>query len=165
MRRQILQRASHSSQVLLRNSQGRPSIAQQLQTSTSPRSLSNLPQQTQLRPSFFQHNTPSRWNAASIGSRSASTSKSLAESQHGSKGQSYKEEMKDKTFDPDEQDEEEPGFARSEKAAQASQLNLSARLSKDGTPGGTFIIILWLSIVLHCSYENYKQQLYPENLC
>jgi hypothetical protein len=55
--------------------------------------------------------------------------------------------MKDKTFDPDEQDEEEPGFARSEKAAQASQLNLSARLSKDGTPGGTFIIILWLSIV------------------
>lgn len=77
-----------------------------------------------------------------------STSKSLAESQRGSKEISYKEEMKGKTVDPDENDDE-PGFARSEKAAQASQLNLSARLSKDGAQGGTFIVILWLSAFAH----------------
>lgn len=49
--------------------------------------------------------------------------------------------MEGKTTDPDEHDGEEYEFARSEKAAQASHLNLSARLSKEGTPGGTYSVI------------------------
>ena len=47
--------------------------------------------------------------------------------------------MKGKTSEPDEIEEEDAGFVRSEKAAQASQLNLSARLSKEGAHSGTSI--------------------------
>ncbi|KAF2179401.1 P-loop containing nucleoside triphosphate hydrolase protein [Zopfia rhizophila CBS 207.26] len=51
---------------------------------------------------------------------------------------SYKDEMKEKgVVDIEEHDvEEEQGFAKSDKAAAAAQVNLSARLSKDGAPGG-----------------------------
>jgi hypothetical protein len=45
-------------------------------------------------------------------------------------------------MDSDEHNGEEHEFARSEKAAQASQLNLSARLSKEGTSGGTYSVML-----------------------
>lgn len=61
---------------------------------------------------------------------------------------SYKEEMRNRKngIKPTEEQEDTEGdedFARSEKAAQASKLNLTARLSKDGTgkdgkKGGTF---------------------------
>jgi putative ABC transport system ATP-binding protein len=45
----------------------------------------------------------------------------------------YKDEALEK-HDPEE--DEDHGFGRSEKASQAGQLNLSAKLSKDGTAGG-----------------------------
>ncbi|KAF1988846.1 ABC transport system ATP-binding protein [Aulographum hederae CBS 113979] len=49
----------------------------------------------------------------------------------------YKHERENKNSEPDEQDDDdEPGFAKSEKASQAAQLNLSARLSKDGASKG-----------------------------
>lgn len=48
---------------------------------------------------------------------------------------SYRDEVGRHSSEPDEVDEED-GFARSEKASQAAQLNLSARLSKDGTKEG-----------------------------
>jgi len=56
--------------------------------------------------------------------------------------------MKGKTSEPDEVDEQNAGFVLSEKAAQASQLNLSARLSKDGAQGGTSIDCLAFCIVI-----------------
>ncbi|KAF2104602.1 P-loop containing nucleoside triphosphate hydrolase protein [Rhizodiscina lignyota] len=46
-------------------------------------------------------------------------------------GQSYRDEVGRKSGNPDEL-EDEDGFGRSEKASQAAQLNLSAKLSKDG---------------------------------
>lgn len=53
---------------------------------------------------------------------------------------SYREEIKEKGFvDLEENDGEadgEQGFAKSEKATQAKQVNLSAKLSKDGTGAG-----------------------------
>lgn len=156
MHRQIFQRVSQGSsafgspsQILLRNSRGRPSIEQSFQTiptnvpsSQSLSKLSQLPSRTpsvtRLQPAFRQQKTSSQWRIPGA-IRPVSCSRNMQEAQHGAKEQSYREEMKGKTIDPDEHDEEEPGFARSEKAAQASQLNLSARLSKDGTHGGTFI--------------------------
>ncbi|KAF2727815.1 hypothetical protein EJ04DRAFT_529126 [Polyplosphaeria fusca] len=52
---------------------------------------------------------------------------------------SYREEMKERgTVDAEEQEgevDEEQGFAKSEKAAAASKVNLSAKLSKEGAPG------------------------------
>ena len=61
------------------------------------------------------------------------TSTSLAES----KGKSYKAEVNDQRSLDEDGEEEEQNFGRSEKASQAAQLNLSARLSKDGSSGGT----------------------------
>lgn len=51
------------------------------------------------------------------------------------KSKSYRGEVGRKSSDPDEIDEED-GFGRSEKASAAAQLNLSAKLSKDGTRDG-----------------------------
>jgi len=48
----------------------------------------------------------------------------------------YKDEVADKNSDPDEHDEEDSGFGRSQKADQAAKLNLSARLSKEGKSDG-----------------------------
>lgn len=68
---------------------------------------------------------------------------------------SYLQEVKERRPEPDEQDEDDHAnpqkldkelqvseedvseFGRSEKASQAAQLNLSAKLSKDGTQGGS----------------------------
>ncbi len=61
--------------------------------------------------------------------RAFSTSTPLAEAP-----QAYRKEVKSKDDDIDE--EEEAGFGRSEKASQAAQLNLSAKLSKDGSQQG-----------------------------
>jgi len=49
---------------------------------------------------------------------------------------SYKDEVGNKNVEPDEHDEEEQGFGRSKRADQAAQLNLSARLSKEGKTEG-----------------------------
>src|ERR1700712_4436409 len=65
-----------------------------------------------------------------------STSRSVAEVPAKPKEQSYKDEVQHKV-DREEHDEDEHGFGRSEKASQAGQLNLSAKLSKDGSAGGT----------------------------
>nr|POF22186.1 atp-dependent permease mdl1, mitochondrial [Quercus suber] len=48
---------------------------------------------------------------------------------------SYRDEVKAATEPTDEEADEMGGFKRTEKAAQASQLNLSAKLSKEGTDG------------------------------
>nr|POF07030.1 atp-dependent permease mdl1, mitochondrial [Quercus suber] len=48
---------------------------------------------------------------------------------------SYQDEVKAATQPRDEDMDEMEGFKRTEKAAQASQLNLSAKLSKEGTDG------------------------------
>ena len=151
MRCQIFQRAykrsisGSSLRTLPPSGPGRPTISCLIQsTPLCERSIATRPQlslrptrQSQAQSSSLRHNSPSSWHRPSIASRLFSASRSLAESQHGGKEQSYKEEMKGKTVDPDENDGEEHEFARSEKAAQASQLNLSARLSKEGTHGGT----------------------------
>lgn len=52
---------------------------------------------------------------------------------------SYKEEMKEKgviDIEEHEPEEEERGFVKSERASAAAQVNLSAKLSKDGLAGG-----------------------------
>ncbi len=155
MRRQIFRRACKTStsgsplQILPRNSSGRPTTSSPIQPTllcehsiaARPR-LSLLPTpQPLLQPSRLRYTSPSPWHRASITSRLFSTSRCLAQSQHGGKEASYKEEVKGKTTDPDEHEGEAHEFARSEKAAQASHLNLSARLSKEGTPGGTYSAI------------------------
>ncbi|KAF2431546.1 ABC multidrug transporter [Tothia fuscella] len=82
----------------------------------------------------------------SITGRQFSVSRAVAEAQQQPASKSYLQEMKGKSSEPDEHDEEDHvpqekessiEFGRSEKASQAAQLNLSAKLSKDGTPGGT----------------------------
>ena len=158
MRRQILQRACHSSssslppppRILGWNSPGRPTRTQQLQTlqplSSQNHFFSNLPRRTlrtpiipEARLSFSKHHLPLRPQLAPIAVRPVSSSQAVSQSQHGSRKQSYNEEVKGKTLEPDEIEEEDAGFVRSEKAAQASQLNLSARLSKEGAHSGTSI--------------------------
>ncbi|KAL9062534.1 MAG: hypothetical protein Q9157_008838, partial [Trypethelium eluteriae] len=54
-----------------------------------------------------------------------------------SKKQSNNAEVQRKESEDEDDDEERQGFGRSEKASQAAQLNLSAKLSKDGSGGGT----------------------------
>lgn len=153
MRRQIFRRACKSSitgslQVLPRNSPGRPTtscltqptlLCEQSIATWSQLSLRPTPQSS-LQPSLLRYSAPP-WHRASITSRLFSTSRCSTQLQHGEKEKSYDEEIKGKTTDPDEHDGEEHEFARSEKAAQASHLNLSARLSKEGTPGGTYSVI------------------------
>ncbi|KAF2803401.1 ATP-dependent permease MDL2, partial [Mytilinidion resinicola] len=75
--------------------------------------------------------------------RTFSISRALAEEQRASppekrKPKSYQDEIKEKgIINLEEHDtEEEPGFAKSEKATQALQVNLSAKLSKDGAGPG-----------------------------
>jgi len=150
MRRQIFRRACKTStfgsslQISPRNSPGRPKTSYPIQPSllceqpTATRLQLSLrpPSQSQFLHSRLQYNCPPPWHRASTTSRLFSSSRCLAESNREEKEQSYKEEVKGKTTDPDEHDGEEHEFARSEKAAKASHLNLSARLSKEGTPGG-----------------------------
>ena len=72
-----------------------------------------------------------------------SISRTLAEDQRQVTTQkkaprSYKDEIKEKgIIDKEEHDEEDQGFAKSEKASAAAQVNLSAKLSKDGTQPGS----------------------------
>lgn len=56
------------------------------------------------------------------------------------RSQSYRDEVGRKSSEPDEVEDGEDGFGRTEKASQAAQLNLSAKLSKDGkmADAGTF---------------------------
>jgi putative ABC transport system ATP-binding protein len=69
--------------------------------------------------------------------REAQDTKNLPAQQEGDKAV--------KKRDPAEHDEEDEneGFGRTEKAAQASQLNLSARLSKEGDKGGSGAGEVW----------------------
>ncbi|KAF4312235.1 putative ABC transporter protein [Botryosphaeria dothidea] len=65
--------------------------------------------------------------------------------------QSYQDEMKSKgVVNKEEVDDEEHEFAKSEKASAAAQVNLSAKLSKDGLskgkPGGTTEIVRLIKI-------------------
>lgn len=94
------------------------------------------------------------------GRRPFSISKALAEVQKQPAPKPYLQEMKGQSIEPDEHDEEdhptpekEPlEFGRSEKASQAAQLNLSAKLSKDGTagnkPGGWREVVRLLKIAM-----------------
>lgn len=161
MRRQIFHRACHSSstltspyQILLRNSPGRPRVIEQLRSShssvSSPRRLTRIPQPLPGAPiaaqsplPFLRHGSPPRQNTASDATRPFSSSRAVWEAQKSSTPISYKEERHGKTVDPDEQDDDQ-GFAKTEKAAQASQLDLSAKLGKDGAQGGMFCA-LWAS--------------------
>ena len=64
--------------------------------------------------------------------RQFSASRALHESQQGS-AKPYQHELRDKRFTEDEDDTDEgQTFKRSEKADQAAQLNMSAKLSKEG---------------------------------
>jgi putative ABC transport system ATP-binding protein len=56
---------------------------------------------------------------------------------HGDRKTAYKNEIKNKSSDPAEEEEEDESqtFKKSEKAAQASQINLSAKLSSHGKEG------------------------------
>ncbi|KAK5143413.1 multidrug-resistance transporter mdr2, partial [Oleoguttula sp. CCFEE 6159] len=77
-----------------------------------------------------------RWPINQVPRRILSGTRALAEVQR-SQGQSYKEEVKSKKTEMEEDDEDEvPAFKKSEKATQAAQLNLRAKLSKDGTQEG-----------------------------
>ncbi|KAL2358888.1 ATP-dependent permease MDL2 [Cryomyces antarcticus] len=77
-----------------------------------------------------------RWPTNQVPRRILSGTRALAEVQR-SQGQSYKEEVKSKKTEMEEDDEDEvPAFKKSEKATQAAQLNLRAKLSKDGTQEG-----------------------------
>lgn len=63
------------------------------------------------------------------------TSWTLAEEQKNvpsAQKKSYRDEVGRRSSEVDEIDEDEDGFGRTKKAAQAAQLNLSAKLSKDG---------------------------------
>jgi putative ABC transport system ATP-binding protein len=88
-----------------------------------------------------------QWHNASSMGRPFSVSRAVAEAQKQPTPRPYLQEMKGKNLEPDEHDEDEHTthpeekdeleFGRTEKASQASQLNLSAKLSKDGTHSKT----------------------------
>lgn len=103
---------------------GGSSIARQALSQPPARLLSSRAQQL-LRPRIEQQQKAAAWTAQR---RVLQTSQPQKESQAA----------KNATTDPAEQDEDddEQGFKRTAKAAQASQLNLSARLSKESEDGG-----------------------------
>lgn len=80
--------------------------------------------------------------------RSFAKSATLSAEKQVASTRSYKEEIKDKPNQEDEDDTDEAtSFKRSEKASQAAQLNLSARLSQEGTAkGGSNEIVRLLKI-------------------
>ncbi|CAO2654104.1 Nn.00g108370.m01.CDS01 [Neocucurbitaria sp. VM-36] len=111
---------------------------------TRPNSCTSflLPSSTILR---FATVGTTRRNGLQQPIRMLHASKILAEATTKAPGKprkSYRDEIKEKGLvDVEEHDgevdAEEHGFVKSEKAAQAKQINLSAKLSKDGTAGGT----------------------------
>ena len=110
----------------------------------SPRATRPLVHKPLLPTSVPQHRTePFRWRQNTTLRRAFSASRCLSEAQPVKPPVkaplSYKDEMKAKALHPEaqEQDDGELGFGKSEKALQAQQLNLSAKLSKDSAQGGT----------------------------
>ncbi|QDS69660.1 hypothetical protein FKW77_009462 [Venturia effusa] len=91
------------------------------------------------------------WHQSTF-NRQFSVSSAVAEAQNKSAAKPYLQEMRGKLQDPHEKDDDEHpsnaveehgeqetevhDFGRSAKASQAAQLNLSAKLSKDGATGG-----------------------------
>lgn len=77
--------------------------------------------------------------------RQLQTSRILREAQAAKKAPEGSRNNATQRKELTEQDEEDEnlGFGRTEKAAQASQLNLSARLSKEGDKGGSGTAEVW----------------------
>ncbi|TKA62596.1 hypothetical protein B0A49_08613 [Cryomyces minteri] len=104
------------------------------QPHTQPRQKIPIPLTpvTRLSPRTLRTVLP-QWPTNQIPRRILSGTRALAEVQR-LQGQSYKEEVKSRKTEMEEDDEDEvPAFKKSEKATQAAQLNLRAKLSKDGT--------------------------------
>ncbi|KAF2139151.1 uncharacterized protein K452DRAFT_300700 [Aplosporella prunicola CBS 121167] len=117
--------------------------------STYLRQASIAPSTSPLRLSPFQFSKPHHV-ALSISpapARLFSASRLLREAQR----QSYRDEMKSKgVIDKEEHGEEDQGFAKSERASQAAKVDLSAKLSKEGSnqgkPGGWKEIVRLIKI-------------------
>ena len=77
--------------------------------------------------------------------RRLQTSRILREAQATKKTseQDNNSAVKKRQFTEHDEEDETEGFGRTEKAAQASQLNLSARLSKEGDKGGSGAGEIW----------------------
>ncbi|KAI4640049.1 multidrug-resistance transporter mdr2 [Alternaria ventricosa] len=135
-----------------------PAISRSFATTPIPKASISKASPNSCAPSLFAPSSILRFAAAGTTrnnglhtpARMFTTSRLLAEASSNAKPArqriSYKEEIKQKGIvDLEEHDgepeNEEQGFAKSEKAAQAKQVNLSAKLSKDGSgaagaPGG-----------------------------
>ncbi|PSN59098.1 hypothetical protein BS50DRAFT_509128 [Corynespora cassiicola Philippines] len=101
-----------------------------------------------VRPALLHLHAPAglaRRNGVPQPSRAFSASRAAFEAQKATKQpvkarKSYKDEMKEKgvvNVEEQEPESEEMGFVKSERASAAAQVNLSAKLSKDGSGGGT----------------------------
>ena len=163
----LLQRACHSSIrpcTLFGPSPSSSSRPQEICRNVFARQLTTFPAPavrvapSSAKPSISLSNLrshTSQWQAQSILNRSFSAISAHREAQAPVKPKkSYLQQVKERRPEPDEQDEDDhqvaktgekdvvgeeevAEFGRSEKASQAAQLNLSAKLSKDGTGSGS----------------------------
>lgn len=105
-----------------------------LTSSVSLRAFSTTPVSTRLSILSIHHNRQSPWKSATQQLRTISNTSSLHEA---SKNRQIDEDEKAlKRAEEDEKIRNEQGFGRSEKASRAAQVNLSARLQKDGKKDG-----------------------------
>ncbi|KAE9986433.1 hypothetical protein EG328_005659 [Venturia inaequalis] len=156
----VLQRACHNANASQRISHTQWKAIPRIASIISRHFASNAPKSrtpsritSQIIPSTLGIRTGTSIWHQSTAIRPFSVSRAVAEAQKRPGVKPYLQEMKGKLQDPHEKDDDEhttaaveehggeqetevDDFGRSAKASQAAQLNLSAKLSKDGSAGG-----------------------------